>query len=280
MAYRRAAFTLVELLVVIAIIGLLIALLLPAVQAARESGRRTSCQNNLRQVALSLHGYHDIRRTLPPGVHTPEYWGVLKYLLPYLEQSPLADQHEIENPPGVNCFAAHAAGGGRGVPAQLMPLFQCPNDARSRQVCPHSTTGSGDYAQTNYFGVMGTTRYAHDGILYLNSQVTMGGVTDGTSHTLAFGERPALDNLVYGWWCCGSGFGGTSDGDCLLSTEFGLTRGTDSAAHLFHFWSWHPHGANFAFLDGRVRLAPYKIDQVVLNELATRAASDMSADIP
>ena len=126
---------------------------------------------------------------------------------------------------------------------------------------------------------MGTTRYANDGILYPNSLVTLGAVTDGTSHTLAFGERPAIDNLLYGWWCCGSGFGGTSDGDCLLSTEFGLTRGTDSTAHLFHFWSWHPHGANFAFLDGRVRLAFYSIDQTTLNELATRSASDLATDL-
>ena len=131
-SHRRTGFTLVELLVVMAIIGLLIALLLPAVQAARESGRRTACQNNLRQLALSLHSYHDIRRTLPPGCHTPEYWGVLKYLLPYLEQTPLADQHEIENPPGSSCFAANAAAGGNGVPAQVVPLFQCPNDIKAR----------------------------------------------------------------------------------------------------------------------------------------------------
>src|SRR5262245_9143676 len=92
----RKGFTLVELLVVIAIIGMLIALLLPAVQAARESGRRTSCQNNLRQMGVGIHNYHDTKRLLPPSRRGPQHatWFVL--ILPYAEQNALYDQWDID----------------------------------------------------------------------------------------------------------------------------------------------------------------------------------------
>jgi prepilin-type N-terminal cleavage/methylation domain-containing protein len=155
-AHARFGFTLIELLVVIAIIGMLIALLLPAVQAAREAGRRITCQNNLHQIAIALHHYHDANNVLPPGLRLPEYWGVLRYLTPYLEQKNLLDQHLIENPPGRNCFVDNAAVGGFGVPAKIIDIFCCPNDMRARQLCPNSVTGLGNYAMTNYMGCMGT----------------------------------------------------------------------------------------------------------------------------
>jgi prepilin-type N-terminal cleavage/methylation domain-containing protein len=96
-ARRRTAFTLVELLVVIAVIGVLVALLLPAVQAAREAARRSSCQNNLKQLGIGLHNYHDALQTFPSGwIEHPtgnyEAWAWGSLLLPYLEQSALSDK--------------------------------------------------------------------------------------------------------------------------------------------------------------------------------------------
>jgi prepilin-type processing-associated H-X9-DG protein len=154
-----------------------------------------------------------------------------------------------------------------------MPLefLNCPGDPRAYEDYVHP---SYTYATHNYHGVMGTNRFADDGVLYPDSRVTFGGVTDGLSNTIALGERPNLDDLLYGWWCCGSGRDKTGEGDQLLSTELGLTQGTDSPAHLFHFWSWHPLGANFFFADGHVRFLPYGVSTSVFNHLATRAEGE------
>src|SRR4030067_2574332 len=123
----RKAFTLVELLVVIAIIGILIALLLPAVQAAREAARRTQCSNNLKQIGLGLHNYHDTYKTFPfsymidPSNLNVQMWGVR--ILPYIEQGPIYDQWNNETPPinEAGLLGFHAA-----VVAKNLQLIQTP----------------------------------------------------------------------------------------------------------------------------------------------------------
>jgi prepilin-type N-terminal cleavage/methylation domain-containing protein/prepilin-type processing-associated H-X9-DG protein len=208
--YRRG-FTLVELLVVIAIIGVLIGLLLPAVQAVRESARRSRCQNNLKQLGLAMHSYHDARSKLPPGymlVPDPSLgspwnhrslqrrfgWGSL--LLPYLEESSLYDQHAaaIADPVGT-MPSPSATNGLRSRPS----VFACPSDD-----LPVATLWAGrDYGSSNYVGCYGRTNEmsgqnvgnfdAATGVLHATSKVAFKDITDGTSQTIMLGEVSSLE---------------------------------------------------------------------------------------
>jgi prepilin-type N-terminal cleavage/methylation domain-containing protein len=130
---RRNAFTLVELLVVIAIIGILIALLLPAVQGAREAARRSACVNNMKQIGLAMHQHHDTHGRLPYAVTTccSEPGGTwVNLILPFLEQQPLADQFDLS----LNMFAAPNAAAAQ----VIIPVMICPSDpTASRPVLPN-----------------------------------------------------------------------------------------------------------------------------------------------
>src|SRR5262245_56741725 len=120
-AFRRAAFTLVELLVVIAIIGVLVSLLLPAVQAARESSRRTKCQSNLRQWALAMHNFHDVNNNLPYFTRTsPNRQTWAPCVMPYLEQGNLVSAYTLN----VNWYDSPNLA----VTQLTLPLFSCPSD--------------------------------------------------------------------------------------------------------------------------------------------------------
>lgn len=205
---RRSAFTLVELLVVIAIIGILVALLLPAVQAAREAGRRTQCTNNLHQLAIAAHNFHDVRSTFPAGVYqlsfasAPRYRGVSLFvkLLPYMEQGNLAEGWDEVDP--IN----NTVGGRNSRTAAKLSSLICPSD-----VIPANPveTGSGRwYGITSYGGNGGSRSYdpqlaTNDGMFSVigpGSQaaptlgpVRMADVLDGLSNTLLFGERSHFD---------------------------------------------------------------------------------------
>lgn len=204
---RSRGFTLVELLVVIAIIGVLVALLLPAVQMARESARRMQCVNHERQLALAAHNFHDINKNFPAGVYqikfsaAPQYRGISLYvkLLPYLEQANLAANWDETDP--VN----NTVGGTSAKTAQKIKVLMCPSDyVRENPVA----TGSSFYALTSYGGNGGTRSYdplqaTNDGIFYVigpgsetnpaGQPVRMSEVTDGLSNTFLFGERSHTD---------------------------------------------------------------------------------------
>jgi prepilin-type N-terminal cleavage/methylation domain-containing protein len=290
----RQGFTLVELLVVIAIIGVLIALLLPAVQAAREAARRTQCSNKLKQLGLAVGNYHDVYHVYPVGFEgtwggpttpRPQYWHFQMLTMPYQEQDALFDMHLTEkqaNLPNQRCFEGTVTLAGNGVASQRMPLMECPSDPRAGELCPNSVSSGGIYGTGNYFGVMGTHPTARDGIFYSQSKTRVADVLDGTSNTLLAGERPNVDNLIYGWWCCGVGQTWTAgsssvhtgEADSLLSTRLGLSMGADSTAHIFHFWSWHPSGAQFVLADGSVRLLRYSISLNAFQALATRKGGE------
>ncbi|MEZ6125170.1 MAG: DUF1559 domain-containing protein [Planctomycetaceae bacterium] len=183
MPKNRKAFTLIELLVVIAIIAILIALLLPAVQQAREAARRTQCKNNLKQLGLAMHNYHDVYQTFPPGfVNTQkcavavssDRWGTCTFLLPYIDQAPL---YNTLNPDGgCNMPAANAAIGG-GTPLQdPYPAFICPSDTGANVNAYYKGYSKSNYVVSEQVGTA-------------DSKVGIRDITDGTSNTLLFAER-------------------------------------------------------------------------------------------
>jgi prepilin-type N-terminal cleavage/methylation domain-containing protein len=220
----RTGFTLVELLVVIAIIGILVALLLPAVQAAREAARRSQCSNNLKQIALATHNYHDVYKSLPPlgfhsnpgiGAGTNRAYSWALWILPYNEQQPRYDQMKLQSRPW---------GGGLPDPWSMannawenanwkgdIETHMCPSDSvpTNRNESPSLLTYKGcvgdDYHQ-NHFRPQGTTgsgRGGFDGsgdpapqntprdnrgIFQINRWINLGSITDGTSNTAMFGE--------------------------------------------------------------------------------------------
>ncbi|RMF42271.1 MAG: DUF1559 domain-containing protein [Planctomycetota bacterium] len=192
----RRGFTLVELLVVIAIIGILVGLLLPAVQAAREAARRMSCSNNLKQLGLALHNYHDTYRKFPPSAFYPrgftgDGWSVQSRLLPQLEQGNLAGLIDWRF-----TYAQQPA-----VAATRIPVYLCPSEPNDRSR-PDPKPGLPEFAHypLNYGANMGTwfiydprTHRGGTGLFYPNSRLGMASIVDGTSNTLAFAEVKAFN---------------------------------------------------------------------------------------
>ncbi|MBI1247558.1 DUF1559 domain-containing protein [bacterium] len=214
---KHRGFTLVELLVVIAIIGVLIALLLPAVQQAREAARRMSCQNNLKQLGLASHNFHDTYGNLPPGCHNDDNngmgWGV--YLLPYVEQDNLQNlivaqvkakqssgangllpkggyTGNVDSAPYNRCYT-YPGWSNNSMAKQKLEAFRCPSNALAE-------TDNNGFGASSYCGNMGDNIYfssngsASTGLLidpFYNNEtwvVKFSEITDGLSNTLLFGE--------------------------------------------------------------------------------------------
>ncbi|MCX7428665.1 MAG: DUF1559 domain-containing protein [Planctomycetia bacterium] len=295
----RDAFTLVELLVVIAIIGILIALLLPAVQAAREAARRLQCSSNFRQVGIAMHGYHAAVGTFPTGLHmwgtacslptgaSGQYygWGWGTFILPYLEQDQIykhVDFNEV-NYAGPKSFVA----GGEFVSAYL-----CPSDPQGADLVScctgpkNGTVEEEDLAKTNMAGVADSRDWSCDlswprtdanGILFQRSRIKVGDITDGTSTTLMVGEVIGLrakphQGLFWVTWDVYDTHNG-------INFPRRIEPGNAWDVANGGFASYHPGGCQFAMADGSVQFLEEAIDQNVLMALTTRAGSE-TFDVP
>ncbi len=295
---RRRGFTLVELLVVIAIIGILVGLLLPAVQSARAAARRLTCSSNSRQYALAIHNYHAAFNTLPAGsIKSPVTfysWGMTAMLLPFMEEG--AKFETIDFAAGsCNTHLLDLQARGAADPASNpINMLLCPSDFRSGEELLSGPTGplplSGDVGYlypTNYLGLAGagedvdiTNAYSAcrgiikgDGMFYTNKAVRFRDVLDGTSNTILFGERSLPRDLGWGWPLCGG-----DECEQYISAAAGFYMGNHKDAeyflHLQHFWSWHEGGAHLTMADGSVHFMTYSLDYETFTHLATRAGSE------
>ena len=291
MRIQRRGFTLIELLVVIAIIAILIALLLPAVQQAREAARRTQCRNNLKQIGLALHNYHDLYNNLPPGwvgvnaagqphVEGRNGWGWGSRLLPMMDQTPLYQK--------INFSLAFDDPANQAVQQTVISAFRCPSDTGANVWTINSEdTGAAlmTLASANYVGSFGTMEIDScegqaapfvclgDGVLFHNSKIRFADITDGLSVTLFAGEHKS--DVAQGWnstWT-----GAAPGGEEALVRILGVCDHTpnDPVGHIDDFSSNHVGGAHFLFGDGSVKFISTNVDLGVYQHLATRAGSDL-----
>jgi prepilin-type N-terminal cleavage/methylation domain-containing protein/prepilin-type processing-associated H-X9-DG protein len=189
----RRAFTLVELLVVIAIISVLVALLLPAVQAAREAARRSQCANNLKQIGLALQNHHGALERFPPGRGTPSprIFSPHAYLLQFMERQTIAARIDLEDAPAPfnTPTVSYDAARNREAATSTARALLCPSDALPGRV-PGSDFGATNYAACAGSGAGVGSLTDGDGVFFLGSKVRIKDVLDGTSGTAAFSERP------------------------------------------------------------------------------------------
>ena len=295
MRRSRCAFTIIELIVVLAIIATLVALLLPAVQSAREAARRTDCLNNLKQIGVALHSYHARANSFPPGYLTevdpddrddlgPGWaWGAL--LLDDLEMGNVRAKLDFSLP-------MEHANNRAGVQLSLA-TYRCPSDASFQEqiVVPRYDGGPSidSLAGSNYLGCVGTIRQTckvcrdhFDGVFGRNSHIRFKHITDGTTKTIAVGERQhrlsspvwsgvvakskVIDNLISGKLAAGPAY--------VLGTTF--LHGDEEELEMDSretvaeiFGSEHPGIMCFLFCDGSVRTVPQEIDNQLYLALAS-----------
>lgn len=280
---RNRGFTLIELLVVIAIIAVLIALLLPAVQQARESARRTQCKNNLKQLGLALHNYHDQNLTFPPSAVYASVGGVNhNYISAWVFMMPFIDQTALYNTWNFNTDQNVAPNAGTNAPnSKHVGMYFCPS--RPSRSTPWRAGGDPSSAAGDYATSAGTgdvTGFTGTGMFFLNSSVRMRDVTDGTSNTFVIGEKliripskptdPTGDYAQYRFsWHSTRNTTSPVNRNTFLNIS---TGGTSLISSLdCNFGSEHVGGAQFLFADGSVHFISENVNLQLYQRLSDRA---------
>ena len=285
----RTGFTLIELLVVIAIIGILVALLLPAVQAARESARRTQCKNQLKQIGLAMQNYHDLARAFPAGYYSAldgagneigPGWGWAATLLSSMEQTNLATQIDFHLGIGDPRNVA-----GR---TNMPPVFFCPSETHRAPFVVDGTTVSvayGNYVAINGNGGVSDFAGSNDGAFLRNRWFRMAEITDGLSNTLFVGERCSRMSLTT-WTGAVAGGAVPSQFDPAASEAAAALVLSHAGPHVPNnpevtdadaTASYHPIGVNFLFGDGSVHVINNTIDVPIYDALATRQGREAAS---
>jgi prepilin-type N-terminal cleavage/methylation domain-containing protein len=270
----RRGFTLIELLVVIAIIAILIALLLPAVQQAREAARRTQCRNNLHQLGLALHNYHDTHNTFPMGKGHDTGLGATSLhiswatsILPFVDEAALYNAYNH----GRNFDTADNTT----VTGSYLAQFWCPSDATQPMAGSQmGTCYAGNQGQCGVGSYNCTT-----GILYERSRTRIRDIRDGTSQTVLVGEcNSPSPNVTEPRRV----FAGRYSYNCRVTGVPMNSYPTTGSGHAFpipaDFGSFHEGGAFFLFGDGQVRFLSENMDQTTFSALGTRAGNELVDD--
>jgi prepilin-type N-terminal cleavage/methylation domain-containing protein/prepilin-type processing-associated H-X9-DG protein len=308
---KRRGFTIIEVLVVTAIAGILIALLVPVIQKARETSRKVACSNKLRQLSLALHHYHATHAVLPPGSQVIDFFVPPGYskgfgwtiaVLPYVEESSLYGEFDFR----VDCQLHH-----RHLTNRIVKSFVCPSDPSNggptewtHPAGPNTKWGDyyrGGWGTTNYLGVSGVggsqeaRRFTdcdmlaessrrpsiHSGMFFGNSSIRLADVTDGLSNTSMLVERGGVES--WGKWGGAGEIARCPYGnlDVSMPGVFGENGGGGLRAprlvpsdRLF-VWSWHDGGSQYALADGSVRFVAYSMDHKLQLAVTTRAQGEV-----
>ncbi|MCU0981483.1 MAG: DUF1559 domain-containing protein [Pirellulaceae bacterium] len=288
--YRGSSgFTLVELLVVIAIIGILVALLLPAIQAAREAARRTQCNNNLKQIGVALHNYHDTNKVLPAGFinRTPAGnpdWGWAVAIMPFMEMDAIYKELDVGTTRLIQFYSATATAEQRALLQTQIPAYRCPSDVAKplNNLCqfgsqnpPHFDLATANYVASSGTGTNAGTTDA-GGLFYGNSFRNFRDILDGTSSTLMAGERGA-SHLAAVWAGVGrnDSYGNEGTARTLFRSGFVINFDYVWQGHPENqgkgLASFHPGGVNLALADASVRWFPQTTNTAVMQYLGNRA---------
>lgn len=315
MSHPRRGFTLIELLVVIAIIAVLIGILLPAVQKVRAAAARMQCQNNLKQLTLGCHTFHDTNNKLPGwnfNAGTPTgYNSWIVALLPFVEQKAAADVYAAA---AADVRQRPAPGMGAASAMTISPILRCPADfgalqdngvyeryAAGQKPSPTAPAAAvlpgGMYTGCSSYGANGgtTTAVASNGVIFQNSLIKLTDVTDGTSSTLLLGERKTYDKnwaglqallnpgsleardlrLYAGIWASSGGLYRRAVAQINTRIPDNYTSTTAFLARINVYGSEHSGGCNVSFCDGSVRFLNENTSLITLQALSTREGGEV-----
>jgi prepilin-type N-terminal cleavage/methylation domain-containing protein len=281
---RRRAFTLVELLVAIAVIGLLLAMILPAVAGAREAARKTQCANHLRQVGLALQNYHDVFTRFPAGASSSNQLSWHVSILPQLEQGNLYSQFRFDEG---DYYAPEPNGKNNPHGLADIPVFRCPSSSRQKSMTSLDKVNDQHTWTTHFYGIMGprgpraepgepayeelpvTGLFAAQGLLTLDRTRAVSDITDGSSNTFVVGELSWNDALGYRTWVRGH-IKYTMSGCKNVVSAIGFKfLNVEADFNDLSLGSEHPGGTHVLAGDGSIHFLNDTIDLYLYKALAS-----------